>query len=122
MNFDKVKIVSKKALRAAESLGNWVTLLLVMPVVRTTAFQRRRDPNSYSSIDASNLLDIVCILLLLVVCMSNMKRISKHLRTGSTNAYLFYYILCAVSIIWAVRIEWLYTPYRAVEMIVMMFA
>ena len=97
----------------------WMIVIYTVPLIR---FSRRRDTDDYMTVDASNLINIIGTLLLAVILLREHKTIARFWKNTCFRYYTFYYLFCAISVFWAVRMIMLYTIFRVFEMIVYFFA
>lgn len=88
--------------------------LVLVPVIRVSLFQRRRDPQAYASVDSNNLVQIVAVVGMAVVVGGRGAMVTNRLvAIGPTCLLVLYSILCGLSALWSPQPA--YTAYRAVE-------
>tara|TARA_B100000787_G_scaffold142502_1_gene111878 strand:+ start:13531 stop:14733 length:1203 start_codon:yes stop_codon:yes gene_type:complete len=96
-----------------------ILFLIVLFVFRITFLVRMRDSNSYTSLDAFNLIQIGSILLLAFQLLKY-KRLFVKIKSQSINYFLLLFLLGILSGAWSTN--FFYSSYRAFEAIVLLLA
>lgn len=94
--------------------------LIVICILRKTLFNRARDMDAYSSVDASASVAILMTAILGALLFTKMGKIKREINDSSP--FLYYYYFAAVSVLWAGLQSLAVAGYKAVEVIVSFLA
>lgn len=94
--------------------------LIVICILRKTLFNRARDMDAYSSVDASASVAILMTVILGALLFTKMGKIKREINDSSP--FLYYYYFAAVSVLWAGLQSLAVAGYKAVEVIVSFLA
>lgn len=94
--------------------------LIVICILRKTLFNRARDMDAYSSVDASASVAILMTAILGALLFTKMGKIKREIKDSSP--FLYYYYFAAVSVLWAGLQSLAVAGYKAVEVIVSFLA
>lgn len=94
--------------------------LMIVCILRKTLFNRARDMDAYSSVDASASVAILMTIILGALLLTKMGKIKQEIRYNSP--FLLYYYFAAISVLWAGWQSLAVAGYKAVEVIVSFFA
>lgn len=94
--------------------------LIVICILRKTLFNRARDMDAYSSVDASASVAILMTAILGALLFTKMGEIKREINDSSP--FLYYYYFAAVSVLWAGLQSLAVAGYKAVEVIVSFLA
>lgn len=98
---------------------NWMLFLITVFVFRITFLVRMRDSNSYTNLDAFNLIQIGSILALAFL-LFKYNKLYIRFKNQSINYFSLLFILGILSGIWSTNL--FYSSYRAFEAIVLLMA
>lgn len=105
----------KDELRLLGSLGWWYLAVLFIPILRKTVFNRIRDMNDFAVVDLNASIAILFTIIALYIVWSKWKELNYYLSESKT--FIYYYLFCIISIIWA---GFSYAPligFKAVEVL-----
>ena len=93
--------------------------LVIVCILRKTLFNRARDMDAYSSVDANASVAILMTMILGALMLTKMGKIKQEIKRCSP--FLFYYYFAAISVLWAGMQSLAIAGYKAVEVIVGFF-
>ncbi len=94
--------------------------LVIVCILRKTLFNRARDMDAYSSVDANASVAILMTMILGALMLTKMGKIKQEIKRCSP--FLFYYYFAAISVLWAGMQSLAIAGYKAVEVIVGFFS
>lgn len=80
-----------------KSLFSYI-LLIIIPILRKTIFNRARDMDAYNQVDGSASIAIVFTLLTLAIVVPKWKTLTPYRRPNMS--FINYYLLAMVSVVW----------------------
>ena len=107
--------VVKKELRILQG-QKVLAFLILVTILRKTLFNRVRDMNAYSSVDANSSIAIFATIIMGVIVFQNWRKIRKEMRMCDT--FIYYYVFAGISVCWAGFNFLPIIGYKAVEVIV----
>jgi len=97
-----------------------LSLLILVTILRKTLFNRARDMDAYSSVDANNSIAILATIIMGVIVLRNLSKIKKEVTACRT--FVYYYVFAGFSVLWAGFNLLPIIGYKAVEVIVSFMA
>lgn len=80
--------------------GSWGYLLLVLiPILRKTVFNRARDMNDYNVVDGNASVAIVMVFITVFLLLTKQKELKLYWKSNKT--FINYYLFALASVIWA---------------------
>ena len=92
------------------------TLILFIPILRKTVFNRQREMSDFATVDSNNIISIIVTLVMIIILFFYIDELRKKINT-SVRSFTFYYILAFFSFLWAGMNKLPFITYKAVEVI-----
>lgn len=105
----------KEELRLLKSIGWWYLIILFVPILRKTVFNRARDMKDFDKVDGSASLAILFTVIALYVVVKKWQSIKEYVDENKT--FVYYYLFCVISFLWAGFSSAPLIGYKAVEVL-----
>lgn len=105
----------KDELRLLWGIGWWYLTILFVPILRKTVFNRTRDMNEFDTVDGSASIAILFTIIALYVVVTKWQGIKEYI--AENKSFVYYYIFCIISILWAGFSSAPLIGYKAIEVL-----
>ena len=105
----------KEELRLLRNIGWWYLAILFVPILRKTVFNRARDMKDFDKVDGSASIAILFTIIALYVVVTRWQDIKNYF--AENKSFVYYYIFCIFSILWAGFSSASLIGYKAVEVL-----
>lgn len=105
----------KEELRLLMGVGWWYLVILFVPILRKTVFNRARDMKDFDKVDGSASVAILFTIIALYVVVTKWQDIKNFF--VENKLFVYYYVFCIFSIIWAGFSSASLIGYKAVEVL-----
>lgn len=105
----------KEELGLLRSVGWWYLAILFVPILRKTVFNRARDMKDFDKVDGSASVAILFTIIALYVVVTKWQDIKNFF--VENKLFVYYYVFCIFSIMWAGFSSASLIGYKAVEVL-----
>lgn len=105
----------KEELRLLMGVGWWYLVILFVPILRKTVFNRARDMKDFDKVDGSASIAILFTVIALYVVVTKWQDIKDYFEEN--KSFVYYYFICIFSILWAGFSSAPLIGYKAIEVL-----
>lgn len=92
------------------------TLLLLVPVIRKTFFNRQRDLGDFAAVDGNNIISIIVTTIIIIIILQHFNTIKNRIYPN-VSTFTLYYFFALFSFLWAGFDKLPFIGYKAVEVL-----